>query len=169
MVDIPQYTPEQQASFDKAVAAARKEARDAEAKKYADYAEMKTKLSEIEAARKAEADKGKSEVEKLMATMAAQDKATKTLKAEIDELRTFKTQADVQKLTTERCLELKLDPAYAKYAQGSTVEEIDTSLQQIHADFGNRTLGAGGGGGEGEAGAASGGGNKAINDYIRTG
>jgi hypothetical protein len=163
MADEPEFTLEQQKVVDAAVATAKKAGKDSMAKKYSDYDEVKGQLADLAAKRKAEADKGKTEVEKLQSALDDQTKGMKALGEEMKALKAFKTEADLQAVVVDRCKALNLDPKYAKYASGETEEEIDESLKVVYADFQPKTLGAGGGaGGEGDSGS-----NKAINDYIR--
>ena len=165
MTNEPEFTSEQQKMVDKAVADAKKIGKDSMAKKYSDYEDIKEKLADLEVARKAEANKGKTEVEKLQSDLKDQSKGILALKEELTKLQSFKSQTDLQAAKVERCKALNYDEKYSKYASGETEEEIDISLKQIHADFQPQTLGAGGGGGsEGEN---SGDSNKAMNDYIR--
>jgi len=164
MTSEPEFTPEQQEKVNKAVADAKKAGKDSMAKKYADYEDVKEKLASLEVSRKAEADKGKTEVEKLQSDLKDQNKGILALKEELGKLQSFKSQTDLQAAKVERCKFLNFDEKYSKYAVGETEEEIDVSLKQIHADFQPATLGAGGGGGSEGEGSGD---NKAMNNYIR--
>lgn len=136
------FTAEQQAHVNKLVSQARAAGKESASKQFGDYDEMKKQLAELQ-------DKDKSEAEKLRNELARRDKDLKKALEVNEALTSFKTQTELQGLKADRCAALKLPAHYAKYATGSTPEEIDASLKALHTDFGARDIGAGGGGGEG--------------------
>lgn len=130
-----QFSAEQQAYLNKLMADARREGRESEKKKYADYADAKAKaakLEEIEKAKLSEEEQKKAELDRLQKLIDDKDKVL----AERN-LRDLK-RTKIEQAIADGKMELpkgKTIDSLVKRMLGTTEEEIDSDIEDLAGFF----------------------------------